>query len=545
LLTGQTATITATLSEATSDFAVGDITVAGGAVSSFAGSGTIYTFTFTPTANSTTSMSISVQAGSFADAFGNTNSASNTLGATVDTAAPSVTGVSSSSADGPYRAGATLSITVVFNDVVTVSTGGGVPTLLLETGTTDTSATYSSGSGTDTLTFRYVVQAGNTSSDLDQQSNEALALNGGTIRDASGNDAVLTLASPAASGSLGANKAIVIDTVAPSAPTSLAATAIGGTVVANTLLASNTNMTATASITAGQATGGSAELLLGSAVIATDASISSGDTSVSFTLGLTTTAQLQAAIASGGVLTARLIDLAGNISASSTSVSGTRRPSRSSSASAGSRNAFIHACIDSGRVTDPSLVQSDKTYTLSFLGDAASGFQVQITRDPAGTPALDPNPRAYVPGQAIEFDGIAVTVSGVPAPGRDAFKVEASQPDLSVFDVLDRLTTELGAPGRTGAQVAQTVQDGLRDLDSTMGSLMTMRSNLGWRMEQADGLSSRWADGRFAAQSERSAAEDLDMVEAISGYQNKQTSYDAALKAYAMVQRLSLFEYIR
>jgi flagellar hook-associated protein 3 FlgL len=64
-------------------------------------------------------------------------------------------------------------------------------------------------------------------------------------------------------------------------------------------------------------------------------------------------------------------------------------------------------------------------------------------------------------------------------------------------------------------------------------------------MEQADGLSSRWADGRFAAQSERSAAEDLDMVEAISGYQNKQTSYDAALKAYAMVQRLSLFEYIR
>ena len=79
-------------------------------------------------------------------------------------------------------------------------------------------------------------------------------------------------------------------------------------------------MTATATITAGQATGGSAELLLGSAVIATDSSISSGDSSVSFTLGLTTTAQLQAAIASGGVLTARLIDLAGNISASSTSV---------------------------------------------------------------------------------------------------------------------------------------------------------------------------------------------------------------------------------
>lgn len=203
------------------------------------------------------------------------------------------------------------------------------------------------------------------------------------------------------------------------------------------------------------------------------------------------------------------------------------------------------AWIDSGRVINPSLIQGDSTYILSFLGDAISGFQVQVTREPAGTPALDPNPRPYTPGKAIEFDGIAVTVSGTPSPGKDTFKVEPSELDLSVFDVLDRLTNELGARGSTGAQVSQTVQDGLRDLDSTMGSLMTMRSSLGWRMEQADGLSSRWADGRLAAQAERSAAEDLDMVEAVSQFQSRQTSYDAALKAYSMVQRLSLFEYIR
>ena len=46
------------------------------------------------------------------------------------------------------------------------------------------------------------------------------------------------------------------------------------------------------------------------------------------------------------------------------------------------------------------------------------------------------------------------------------------------------------------------------------------------------------------AQTERSAAEDLDMVEAISEFQGKQTGYDAALKTYSMVQRLSLFQYI-
>jgi flagellar hook-associated protein 3 FlgL len=48
----------------------------------------------------------------------------------------------------------------------------------------------------------------------------------------------------------------------------------------------------------------------------------------------------------------------------------------------------------------------------------------------------------------------------------------------------------------------------------------------------------------MAAQTERSNAEDLDMVEALSAFQNKQSGYDAALKTYSMVQRLSLFDYL-
>jgi hypothetical protein len=66
-----------------------------------------------------------------------------------------------------------------------------------------------------TLTFNYTVASGNTSSDLDYASTSALALNSGTINDAAGNAATLTLASPGASNSLGANKALVIDTTVP------------------------------------------------------------------------------------------------------------------------------------------------------------------------------------------------------------------------------------------------------------------------------------------------------------------------------------------
>jgi hypothetical protein len=118
-----------------------------------------------------------------------------------------VTNVTSTTADGTYSAGATIDITVTFNGVVDVT---GSPTLLLETGLTDRTATYVSGSGSNTLTFRYTVVAGDTSSDLDYVATNSLALNGGTITGAIG-DAILTLPSPGSTGSLRANKNIVID----------------------------------------------------------------------------------------------------------------------------------------------------------------------------------------------------------------------------------------------------------------------------------------------------------------------------------------------
>ncbi|MEB3265106.1 MAG: Ig-like domain-containing protein, partial [Cyanobacteriota bacterium] len=89
LIAGQTATITFTLSEASSDFTVADVSVSGGTLSGFAGSGTTYTATFTPTNNSTTDGVVSVASGAFNDGFANPNAdggdANNTVTMTVDT----------------------------------------------------------------------------------------------------------------------------------------------------------------------------------------------------------------------------------------------------------------------------------------------------------------------------------------------------------------------------------------------------------------------------------------------------------------------------
>jgi hypothetical protein len=143
------------------------------------------------------------------DAAGNVSAFFAGLSITVDISAPTVTNVSSTHTDGAYTTGEVIPITVTFSEPVYVT---GTPQLTLETGATDRVVNYSSGWGTATLTFNYTVQAGDSSPDLDYVATTSLALNGGTIRDAANRDAVLTLPSPGAAGSLGANKAIVLYT---------------------------------------------------------------------------------------------------------------------------------------------------------------------------------------------------------------------------------------------------------------------------------------------------------------------------------------------
>jgi len=117
-----------------------------------------------------------------------------------------VTNVTSTTPNGTYGVGASISIQVTFNGAVTVA---GTPQLALNSGG---AANYTSGSGTSTLTFLYVVAAGQTSPRLEYTSTSALTLNGGTIQGQGSAAAVLTLPTPGAAGSLSFNTFIVIGT---------------------------------------------------------------------------------------------------------------------------------------------------------------------------------------------------------------------------------------------------------------------------------------------------------------------------------------------
>ncbi|HJV67972.1 flagellar hook-associated protein FlgL [Ideonella sp.] len=197
------------------------------------------------------------------------------------------------------------------------------------------------------------------------------------------------------------------------------------------------------------------------------------------------------------------------------------------------------AWVDAGRVTAPDQI-TGSTYSINFTVSGGT-TSYSILKDGVAT-AVSGAP--YVSGQAIEIDGMAVAVSGNPADG-DSFEMAPSADDLSVFDALDRVVSELKTPSRTGAQVTQTVQNGLRDIDSLSDHLQSTRSMTGEILNRIDGVAGRLDDLKLFGESTRSDAEDLDMVQAISDFQNQQTGYEAALQTYSTMQRMSLFDYIK
>ena len=198
----------------------------------------------------------------------------------------------------------------------------------------------------------------------------------------------------------------------------------------------------------------------------------------------------------------------------------------------------LNATIDNGRVADPSaLTGADYAIQFSVSGGVTTyaisknGLATAVTAAP------------YVSGQAITVDGMTVSVSGTPAAG-DQFQIAPSTPTLGVFAALDNAVAALKTTGRTSAQIAQGNADSLRDVDAVLGHLQTARSAAGQVLLRIDSETDRLDSQMLASTTERSNAEDVDMVHAISELQNKQSGYDAALKSYAMVQRLSLFQYV-
>lgn len=200
--------------------------------------------------------------------------------------------------------------------------------------------------------------------------------------------------------------------------------------------------------------------------------------------------------------------------------------------------------IDGGRVVDPTAL-TDSSYRIEF--SVAAGVTRYDVIDRANGASAQSG--TFTAGQGLQFGGLAVGISGAPADG-DAFVVTplAAMPtgerSVSVFAALQGAIDALNTPQRSSAQIAQGNSTSLIEIDAVMNQVGAARGKVGDTLNRIDGVTGRLDAQKLASQTEVSNAIGLDMVRAVSSFQNQQTGYDAALKSYAMVQKLSLFNYL-
>ena len=198
-----------------------------------------------------------------------------------------------------------------------------------------------------------------------------------------------------------------------------------------------------------------------------------------------------------------------------------------------------------------SLITGDNyTITFSAVGPGATPGTSTATYTLTNTTTVPPtvSPSVTVPDYPTDKP-VNISVTGIPGltfditGNPDNGDTVTLQPSPSMFSTLDSAINGIrNAPNNNGA--IQAVGQALANIDIGLERVHNMRGYAGELLNRADRITGDQEKRSIQLEGDRSRAEDLDMIKGISDFQNQQVGYEAALKSYASVQKLSLFNFI-
>lgn len=199
--------------------------------------------------------------------------------------------------------------------------------------------------------------------------------------------------------------------------------------------------------------------------------------------------------------------------------------------------------------TDPTLVTGDNyQIVFSAVGPGATAGTLTATYTITNTTTMVSQPPVTVPDFPADkpvtigistIPGLSFDIKGTPANGDTV----TLQPSASVFSVVDAAVREIAGAANSNA-AAQAVGQALQNIDRGLERIQASRGYAGELLNRADRITGNQEKRSNQLESDRSRAEDLDMIKGISDFQNQQVGYEAALKSYSMVQKMSLFNFI-
>ena len=198
---------------------------------------------------------------------------------------------------------------------------------------------------------------------------------------------------------------------------------------------------------------------------------------------------------------------------------------------------------------DKSLITGDNyTITFSAVGPGATTGTSTATYTLTNTTTGISSPAVTVPDYPTDKP-VTISVTGIPGltfdikGNPDNGDIVTLQPSPSMFSTLDSAINGIRSAPNSNAAI-QAVGQALANMDVGLERLHNIRGFAGELLNRADRITGDQEKRSIQLEADRSRAEDLDMIKGISDFQNQQVGYEAALKSYAQVQKLSLFNFI-
>jgi len=189
--------------------------------------------------------------------------------------------------------------------------------------------------------------------------------------------------------------------------------------------------------------------------------------------------------------------------------------------------------IDTGSVITPSQ-WVPSTYTISFTSPSV----YQVTNS-AGTVV---GSGTYTSGDAIDFSGVEVTISGAPAAG-DSFSV-APAGQASVFSTINSLITTLSSSSLSSEQVSTQIGNAIQQIDTALNGFDNVQASVGARLNAISTAATSAQTTQTQIQGTVSTLADTDYAAATTQLSTEELALQAAQESYASIEKLSLFNYI-